>query len=91
MTKENSRLPSPVWMLDRAERLFEKAKSAADPTEASSLRRMATNLLASAEARGAPVGEIRARYRYACPPPERSGAERFNNVVVLQPKRAAVG
>src|SRR5476649_1525556 len=67
MTQENSRLPSSLWMLDRAERLFETAETAADPAEASSLRRMGTNFLAGAEANGATVSHICARYRIAYP------------------------
>lgn len=68
-------------MIDRAERLFEKAETAADAAEASSLRRMGTNFLAGAEANGATVGDIRARYRIACP------AERSGNVIFLRPRQ----
>jgi hypothetical protein len=85
MTQENSRLPSSLWMLDRAERLFETAETAADPAEASSLRRMGTNFLAGAEANGATVSDICARYRIAYP------VERSGNVIFLRPRQAGVG
>jgi hypothetical protein len=82
MTQENSRMASPSWMLDRAERLFEKAETAADPAEASSLRRMGTNFLAGAEAHGATGSHLRARYRIACP------VERSDNVIFLRRPQA---
>ena len=77
-------MPSSLWMLDRAERLFEKAETASDPAEANSLRRMGTNFLAGAEANGARVNEIRARYRVACP------VERSGNLVFLRPRQAGL-
>jgi hypothetical protein len=85
MTQNRSHLPSSLWMLDRAERLFAKAETAADPAEASSLRRMGANFLAGAEANGAAGNDIRARYRIACP------AERSGNVVFLRPRLAHGG
>jgi len=76
---------SPIWMLDRAERLFEKAEIAADPAEASSLRRMGTNFLVGAEANGARGSDIRARYRIASP------VERSDNVIFLRPRHSGIG
>jgi hypothetical protein len=84
MTQENARMPSSLWMLDRAERLFEKAETSADPAEASSLRRMGTNFLAGAEANGATVSDIRARYRIACP------AARSGNVIFMLPRHVGL-
>jgi hypothetical protein len=84
MTQKKSRMSWAFWMLDRAERLFEKAETAADPAEASSLRRMGTNLLAGAEANGASVNDIRARYRVPCP------VERSDNVIFLRSRQPRV-
>jgi hypothetical protein len=84
MTQENPRMSSSLWMLDRAERLFATAETSADPAEANSLRRMGTNFLAGAEANGATVSDIRARYRIAGP------AERSGNVIFLRPQHAGV-
>jgi hypothetical protein len=85
MTQENSRMFSSLWMLDRAERLFEKAETLANPAEASSLRRMGTNFLAGAEANGATVNDIRARYRIAGP------VDRAGDIIFLRPRQAGVG